>query len=122
MVMATRVKTLWKLGGHFPTMMKAFESLTHYLGNERESQMLDSIYEAMPNINFSSNLVEKIPAAAAVIELRDVVWSDWGDEGRITKTLGRIGKIPLFTTPPVVPAVSPGLPTGSEGQSKLARS
>ena len=122
MVMATRVKTLWKLGGQYPAMMKAFESLTHYLGNERESQMLDSIYESMPNINFSSHLVEKIPATTVVIELRDVVWSDWGDEGRITKTLGRIGKTPFFTKPPVVPAVSPGLRTGSEGQSKLARS
>jgi mannose-1-phosphate guanylyltransferase len=121
MVMAARVKTLWKLGEHFPTMMKAFESLTHYLGNERESQMLDSIYETMPDINFSSHLVENIPAATVVIELRDVVWSDWGNEERITETLGRIGKTPLFTKPLVVPAVSPGLRTGSDSESKLAR-
>ena len=97
-------------------MMKAFESLTHYLGNERESQMLDSIYETMPDINFSSHLVESNPAATVVIELCDVVWSDWGDEGRITKTLGRIGKTPLFTKPLVVAAISPGLRTGSEGE------
>lgn len=96
MVMAARVKTLWELGRHAPAMMTAFGDLTLYLGSERESQMLDSIYEAMPNVNFSSHLVEKAPASSVVVELRDVVWSDWGNEERITETLGRIGKTPLF--------------------------
>jgi mannose-1-phosphate guanylyltransferase len=96
MVMAARVRTLWKLGRHVPAMMSAFESLAHYLGSERESQMLDSLYETMPNVNFSSHLVEKVPAASVVIELRDVVWSDWGNEERITETLGRIGKTPSY--------------------------
>ena len=96
MVMAARVKTLWGLGRHVPAMMTAFGSLTHYLGSERESQMLDSIYERMPDVNFSSHLVEKVPAASVVVELNQVVWSDWGNEDRITDTLGRIGKTPLF--------------------------
>jgi mannose-1-phosphate guanylyltransferase len=100
MVMAARVKTLWALGRHVPAMMTAFGDLTHYLGSERESHMLDSIYEAMPNINFSSDLVEKVPTSSVVIELRDVVWSDWGNEDRITKTLGSIGKTPLFNWSP----------------------
>ncbi len=119
MVMAARVKTLWELGRHVPAMMTAFRNLTHYLGSERESQMLDSIYESMPNVSFSFQLVEKIPATAVVIELPDVVWSDWGNEERITETLGRIGKTPLFTRPLVVPAVSPGLHTGSGGERRV---
>ncbi len=118
MVMAARAKTLWELGRHVPAMMTAFGDLTHYLGSERESEMLDSIYESMPNVNFSSHLVEKIPAATVVIELRDVVWSDWGNEERITETLGRIGKTPLFTKPLVVPVVSSGLDTGSGGERR----
>ena len=32
-----------------------------------------------------------------VVELNDVVWSDWGNEERITETLRQIGKTPLFT-------------------------
>lgn len=96
MVMAARVKTLWELGRHVPAMMTAFGSLTHYLGSERESQMLDSLYEHMPDVNFSSHLVEKVPTASVVVELNDVVWSDWGNEKRITETLRRIGKTPLF--------------------------
>ncbi len=102
MVMATRVKTLWELGRHIPEMMAAFGDLTHYLGSERESQMLDSIYESMPTANFSSHLVEKIPEGTVVVELRGVVWSDWGNEERITETLGRIGKTPLFNWCPEV--------------------
>ena len=98
MVMGARVKTLWELGQHVPAMMTAFASLTHYLGSEQESQMLDSIYERMPDVNFSSHLVEKVPAASVVVELTDVVWSDWGNEERITETLRRIGKTPSFTT------------------------
>lgn len=96
MVMAACVRTLWELGRHVTTMMTAFEALPHYLGSEQESQMLDSIYEGMPNVNFSSHLVEKVPAASVVVELNDVVWSDWGNEERITETLKRIGKAPLF--------------------------
>ena len=96
MVMAARVRTLWELGRHVPAMMTAFEALPHYLGSEREPQMLDSLYEAMPNVNFSSHLVEKVPAASVVIELRNVVWSDWGNEERITETLRRIGKTPSY--------------------------
>ena len=96
MVMGARLKTLWELGRHVPAMMTEFGNLTHYLGSERESQMLDSIYERMPDVNFSSHLVEKVPAASVVVELNDVVWSDWGNEERITETLERIGKAPLF--------------------------
>ena len=105
MVMAARVRTLWELGRYVPAMMTAFAALPHYLGSERESQMLDSIYESMPDVNFSSHLVERVPAASVVVELSGVVWSDWGNEERITETLGRIGKTPLFTKPLVVPAV-----------------
>jgi mannose-1-phosphate guanylyltransferase len=96
MVMAAPVKTLWKLGKCLPEMMKAFENLTHHLGTNRAQQVLDSIYGTMPTINFSSHLIEKVPASAVVVELRGLVWSDWGNEERIVATLRNIGKTPWF--------------------------
>lgn len=77
-------------------MMTAFGDPAHYLGSGRESQMLDSLYESMPHVKFSSPLVEKLPAAAVLVELRDVVTSDWGNEERISETLRRFRKTPLF--------------------------
>ena len=95
--MAARVKTLWELGSCWlPEMMKAFGDLTDHLGTERERQVLDSIYESLPSTDFSSHLVERVPGSAVVVELRDVVWSDWGSEERIVESLQRIGKRPWF--------------------------
>jgi len=97
MVMAAQVKTLWELGWCWlPEMMKAFGALKHHLGTEREQQVLDSIYESLPSSDFSSHLVERVPGSTVVVELRDVVWSDWGNEERIVETLRQIGKRPWF--------------------------
>lgn len=96
MVMAARVKTLWALGRRVPAMMDAFERWLHCLGSERAVPMLEAIYESMPNVSFSGHLVERFPECSAVVELCDVVWSDWGNEDRITESLGKIGKTPLY--------------------------
>jgi hypothetical protein len=101
MVMAAQARTLWELGWRWlPEMMEAFEELSRHLGTTRELEAMEGIYENLPTINFSSQLVERVPAATVVLELRDVLWSDWGKEERIVQTLHRIGKEPLF---PVVP-------------------
>lgn len=97
MVMACRVRTLWQLGWRWlPEMMGAFDGLKRHLGTESEPEVLEGIYETLPSANFSSQLVQRAVASAVVIELRDVVWSDWGNEKRIVETLRRIGKRPSF--------------------------
>ncbi len=97
MVMACRVQTLWQLGWRWlPDMMYAFDGLKRHLGTESELEVLEEMYETLPNANFSSHLVERAVRSAVVLELRDVVWSDWGNERRIVETLKRIGKRPSF--------------------------
>lgn len=97
MVMACRVRTLWQLGWRWlPDMMQAFDGLKRHLGTESEPEVLEGIYKTLPSANFSSHLVEKAVGSAVAVELRGVLWSDWGNERRIAETLRRIGKRPSF--------------------------
>lgn len=97
MVMTCRVQTLWQLGWRWlPGMMHAFDGLKCHLGTASESAALEEAYATLPSANFSSQLLEDAAGSAVVIEMRDVLWSDWGNERRIVETLRRIGKQPLF--------------------------
>lgn len=99
MVMAVRLPTLWKLGWRcFPEMMQHFEDFAAAIGTDNELCALDSLYETLPPVNFSTNLLQQVLDSLVVMELQDVLWSDWGCERRIVETLERIGKTPLFRT------------------------
>lgn len=93
MVLAAKGRNLWSLGRKcFPELMARFEWLSKAIGTVEELRVLDEIYEAMPCRNFSSHLLQCVPERLAVMEMRDVLWSDWGHPKRITDILGKIGK------------------------------
>jgi len=97
MVIAAKVKTLWSLGLRcFPDMMRLFEAYGESIGKPQEEQVLDSIYHVMPRRNFSAHLLQEFPNHVAVMELRDVVWSDWGKAERIAEVLRQIGREAAF--------------------------
>jgi hypothetical protein len=50
----------------------------------------------MPIQNFSQHLLEKIVDKLAIIELKGVVWSDWGKPKRISDTLFSLNIEPAF--------------------------
>jgi mannose-1-phosphate guanylyltransferase len=104
LVLAARAETLWEVGWQcFPEMMPLFERYGKAVGTSEEESVLESIYEVMPARNFSSHLLERLPQRVAVMELRDVLWSDWGKPERILETLQRIGsdrRFPRCTQPP----------------------
>ena len=66
------------------------------LNSVYEQQALDQLYRHMPSMNFSSDLLQKIPERLGVIELEEVLWSDWGRPERIVDTLEFLGKKPAF--------------------------
>jgi mannose-1-phosphate guanylyltransferase len=97
-VLAARVETLWEMGWQcFPEMMPLFEKYGEAVGTSKEQSVLESIYRIMPTRNFSSHLLERLPRRVAVMELTNVLWSDWGRPERIVDTLQRIGKQPAFS-------------------------
>jgi mannose-1-phosphate guanylyltransferase len=71
-------------------------SLVDSIGGPREEQVLEGIYQVMPSRNFSAHLLQEFPKHVAVMELRDVIWSDWGKPERIVETLRQIGREPVF--------------------------
>lgn len=97
-VLIANVETIWKAGWRcLPGIMKRFEKLGDAIGSSEEGRMLNSIYETMPAMNFSSDLLQHIPEQVGVMELRGVLWSDWGRPERIIETIRVLGKIPAFT-------------------------
>jgi mannose-1-phosphate guanylyltransferase len=96
-VLAAKVETLWKMGWCcFPDLMALFERLGRHIGSSKEGRVLESIYHTMPRKNFSSDLLQQIPDRVGVVELRGVIWSDWGRPERIVETLRVLGKVPAF--------------------------
>lgn len=96
-VMTAQVETLWRLGQEcFPEMMRLFKILGEVIGTPVEGPVVQSIYESLPQANFSSGLLQRKPQHVAVMELKDVLWSDWGRPERIAESIRSIGALPAF--------------------------
>ena len=96
-VTVAKAETLWQMGRHcFPDFMPRFERLSCSIGTSREAQILDEIYHDIAAHDFVSELLQRVPGRAAVIEMKGVLWSDWGKPTRIIDTLRRIGRDPSF--------------------------
>lgn len=97
LVLTATVETLWQTGWHcFPDMMPLFERMTASWETADESAVMADVYRQMPAYNFSSQLLQQLPDRVSVMELTDVLWSDWGKPQRIAETIRRIGKTPTF--------------------------
>lgn len=55
-----------------------------------------SLYRELPILDFSSDVLEPASRKLMVLEMKDVVWSDWGRPERILETLRVIGMEPTF--------------------------
>lgn len=98
-VFAAKVETLWQLGWQcLPDMMQRFETFSHAIGTSLEKQTLRMMYEDMPHRNFSSDVLQQISERVGVLEMRDVMWSDWGHPIRIQETLRAIKREPTFVS------------------------
>ena len=97
MVVVARVETLWRLGTKvLPSMMRRFETILPAIGSTRESRVLTAMYETMPIRNFSMDVLEQVPQNVWALDVKGVLWSDWGRPKRIAQSLRRIGKAPAF--------------------------
>lgn len=96
-VMAAKAETLWQMGWQcFPDLMPRFERLGRSIGTSKEAQILEEIYQDIPAHDLQSELLQRVPDRAAVIEMNGVLWSDWGKPTRIIDSLRRIGREPVF--------------------------
>jgi mannose-1-phosphate guanylyltransferase len=99
MIIVAKVKTLWNLGTKvLPAMMNLFETLLPAVGGAREAQVRRQLYQTMPKRNFSMDFLEHVFNKASVLDVKDVLWCDWGRPKRIAQGLRKIGKVPAFPT------------------------
>ena len=97
LVLVAKVGTLWKLGWQYlPELVERFQLLSGVIGTPREGETLRQVYHEMPTLNFSVELLQHVPKHIGVIELEEVIWSDWGRPDRIAHTLQYLGKEPAF--------------------------
>ena len=107
MVVVAKGASLWALGERsLPKMMTLFGRLKEAIDSPREPEILETIYGVMPRRNFSTHMLESAPERLAVMELRDVLWSDWGRPSRIVQMLEKIDRRPAFADAnlPALPA------------------
>lgn len=101
MVLAAKGKQLWSLGWKcFPDMMSRFERLKGAIDTAEQLRVIEEIYEDLPKRNFSSHLLQCVPDRLAVMEMKDVLWSDWGNPERILSGLENIGRRPAMAEDP----------------------
>ncbi|WHZ24307.1 MAG: Mannose-1-phosphate guanylyltransferase (GDP) [Nitrospira sp.] len=91
-LMAGKVDRFWNLGWRvLPKMMALFERLGEAIDTPKEAEVLRAIYERMPHVSFSRDLLAQVPRETAVMEMEGLWWSDWGSPERIIETLTRSG-------------------------------
>jgi mannose-1-phosphate guanylyltransferase len=97
MITITKGRRLWQLGCEsFPKFMSRFEQLKGAIDTPEEPRVLDFLYAAMPTQNFSAHLLHSASTHFAVMEVRDLMWSDWNHPVRVQRSLQHIGKCPAW--------------------------
>lgn len=93
MIVVARAGALWQLAeSQHPEMTRRLCALRGWLGLPEEAQALELAYRSMPRLNFSRDLLERLPGWTAVLPMEGVRWSDWGRPERVEQTLSRIGQ------------------------------
>ena len=92
MVFAVHNATLWDMVQRTsPALYHAFRLIQTTLRAGGPANFLDHVYEAIPDVNFSSGICEPLAAKLCVLPVDDVGWSDWGTVGSIVKTVQKLG-------------------------------
>ena len=94
-VLVARVPALLALiRGAVPGLYAAFMAGWLRRSALGETEAMRSLYARLPSTNFSDDVLGTKPANLAVMPVRGVTWSDWGDPARVLRTLGRLGVHP----------------------------
>lgn len=114
MIMVAKTGTLLELMRCLlPALFDAFQAVYNAIGTPDEQMVAEDIYEKLPPINFSKEILEpaaRSPFAKLVtLPVRDVLWSDWGSECRIMEVLrmtGNASRLNGLTRAPEMPAAA----------------
>jgi len=120
MILIGQLTTFWNLGWLFlPHLMQKIRAFQVFIDSQWEQSMLEHMYLDMPVCNLSEGLLQEIPNHLTVLEMSNVLWSDWGQPRRILETLQSIGKTPNFLSDEHNGCSSNSLKTSSLSSSQL---
>jgi len=88
MIMVFRVDSLLsQVAALYPDVASRFRVLSRAIGTSAEKDKIAEIYRAVPPLNFSKDILEKIAVRASgmisVLPVLQVTWSDWGSPQRL---------------------------------------
>lgn len=73
-----------------PEMFSSFQKIWKSIGTTREEEAAEEVFRSLPSVNFSRAILERASHSLGVLPVKDVYWSDWGDETRIRIDLARM--------------------------------
>lgn len=72
-----------------------FERIRGAIGTVHELSTIEREYRTMESVTLSRGIFERCADQIAVLEVKEVFWSDWGSSHRVLQTLQKIGKAPF---------------------------
>lgn len=77
-----------------PELHVAFEPVVRALGSPGEAAALERVYARLPAMSFSDCVLVPEPAGLAVLPVKGIYWSDWGNPSRVVACLRHSGRRP----------------------------
>lgn len=79
-----------------PEVYRSFQPLLTAIGTADEQRVLEAVYRELPPVNFSTAILQALPAenrqALLVLPVHSVTWSDWGSEDRLPSDVKKMGQ------------------------------
>ena len=73
-----------------PAVFHAFKKIDADLLSPHEASTVKEVYSSLPSVDFSAAILEHDAHGLAVLRVKDVYWSDWGNPERIRADIARM--------------------------------
>ena len=83
-----------------PELYRSFSCFVPLLGTHAETKVINRLYDHLPEVNFSHQILAQRPERLAVLEVDDVMWNDLGEPKRVMASLDMAGVHPSWVDSP----------------------
>jgi mannose-1-phosphate guanylyltransferase len=76
-----------------PELFRAFSRLQTVLGTDAEARAVESLFDAIPNTDFSRDVLATHSERLAVLPVPGVSWDEWGEPRRVLNSLRSMRRV-----------------------------